>query len=154
MTFAWPSSVTITLPGFRSRWIEPFFMRAAEALRDLDGQIERPFRGQRTPNQDVAQPLAADQLHRDERHAVGGADLVDDRDVRMLDERRGACFLQHPLATNAIVDEIFRQDFEGDVAAEVEIAGAVDDAHAAAADFFDDFVVREPAADHSGRGQL
>ncbi len=70
------------------------------------------------------------------------------RDVRVFDERGGPRFLQHPLAAQPIVDEILRQHLERDVAAEVQVARPIHDAHAAAADLFDDLVVRQRPADH------
>jgi hypothetical protein len=46
------------------------------------------------------------------------------------------------------VNELLGKDLERDLAAEIEIAGAIDHAHAATADFFEDLVVGERAADH------
>ena len=59
---------------------------------------------------------------------------------------RASCSIRSP--RRAIVDEILGQHLERDFAPEVQVACAIDDAHAAAADLFDDFVVRERAADH------
>ena len=62
-------------------------------------------------------------------------------DVRMLERRRGTRLVEKPLAAGRIVNELGWQDLERDLAPEIHVDGTVDDAHAAAADLFDDFVV-------------
>ncbi len=127
---------------------EALVVRPREALADFGGQLERALGREGTATQHIAELLAPDELHRDERHAVGFADFVDDGDVGMLDERRGTRLVQQPLAPDRIVHEIVGQDLERDLAAEVDVHRAIDDPHPAAADFLADVVVRQSPADH------
>ena len=46
-------------------------------------------------------------------------------------------------------DELGREDFEGDLAVELQIERLVDNPHPATADLFDDLVVGEGTADQS-----
>ena len=55
--------------------------------------------------------------------------------------------MEQAIAAGPIVDQLIRQDFQGDLASEVGIDGAVHDAHAAAPQLSDDVVVGEAAAD-------
>ena len=50
-----------------------------------------------------------------------------------------------------IVGNFVRKKFQGDEAAELGVFGLVNDAHSAAAEFFDDAVVRDGLADEGGR---
>ena len=129
---------------------QPLFVRTGKPFSDLDRDIERALGLQGPTDQDLAELVTADQLHRDERHTLGLADFVDHRDVRVLDQRRGPRFLEHPLAADTIVHEILGQDLERHLAPQVQVARAIHHAHAAAADLLDDFVVRERWADHFG----
>ena len=51
-------------------------------------------------------------------------------------------------SAGAIVGQLRRQELQRDVPAEPQVLGPVDDAHAAAAELFDDAVVRDRPADH------
>ena len=44
--------------------------------------------------------------------------------------------------------DVFGEELEGDEAAELDVFGLVDHAHAAAAEFFEDAIVRDGLADH------
>lgn len=87
-------------------------------------------------------------IHGDERHAVGLADRVDDGDVRVLERRGRPCFLQQPFPSTGVVDQVLGKDLERHLPSQVQVPGAVDDAHAAPADFVEDFVVAERPANH------
>ena len=130
---------------------QALLVRPREPFADFGGQLERAFRGQPAAQDDAAELVAADELHRDERHAVGFADFVDDGDVGMFDERGGARLAQQPLAPDRVVHEIVGQDLERDLASEVDVHRAIDDPHPAAADFLADLVVRQSPADHRVR---
>ena len=96
-----------------------------------------------------AQVPALGQFHDQDGLAVGVLDAVDRSDVLVLE--RGE---QLRLAIEAgqairIADEVGRQEFEGDVAIESGVAGAVDLAHAAAADQFQDLEGADLPVDHS-----
>ena len=63
-------------------------VRGVEGVCNLDPEIERDFERERPVVDAVLQRLAVEELHRDERLALGLADVVDRADVRVV-ERRG-----------------------------------------------------------------
>jgi len=60
-------------------------------------------------------------------------DAVDRADVRMVERRQQACFIE-ARPSIGIGEPHLRQDLDGDVAIERRIAGAIDLAHAAGAE--------------------
>src|SRR5262249_32168001 len=99
---------------------------------------------------ELIERAAFDMLHRDEVDLAIGADVVDGDDVGMHERGRGPCFAEEPLAVRGLVDLIGADDFERDAAIQARVPGAVDDAHAALADFGFDAIVRE----HFALGEL
>ena len=81
------------------------------------------------------------------------ADVEDRDDVRMRQARGGLRLPIEPRPDVGIVFDIGHQDFEGDVPAHRFVARAVDDAHPAAADPFDDVISADPFR-RSGSGEL
>ncbi len=154
MTLAWPSSVSITLAGFRSRWTICLSCARARPAAISAATSSARATGRPAAGQPVAHLLAADQFHGDERVPVGFVHVVDDGDVRVLDRRGGLGFLHEPAAAIGVVDQILGQDLERDVAVETRVGGPVDDTHPAAADLLGDAVLGQRAAGqvHGGRG--
>ena len=72
--------------------------------------------------------------HHEIRLAVRDARAVDGQHVRVLDRRRGARLAQEALARPLVVDALGRDDLDGDLAVELELMRAIDDAHSAAPD--------------------
>ncbi len=83
----------------------------------------------------VGEGVPLDELHHQERAAVGQrAEVVDRRDAGVL-ELAGDSRLGEEAACDGRVGRIaILEELDGDVAVEREVAGAVDDAHPAAAD--------------------
>ncbi len=129
-------------------------VRAREPFGDLGGDFEGAVRRQRAARGQVAQLLAAHQLHRDEVDAVGFVDRVDDRDVRMFERGGSARLLNEPLAPVGVGHQLRRQHLERHLAVQAQVERAIDDAHAAAADLFDDLIVRERPADQGHGGHF
>ncbi len=75
--------------------------------------------------------------------------LVDDCDVRVFERSRGLGLLNKTALAVGVGDEFGREDLQGDLAVELQVEGLVDNAHTAAANLFEHFVVGEGAADHS-----
>ena len=88
---------------------------------------------------------AADELHGEERSAVGeGPDAIDGRDAGVLEPAGDARLVDEPPRGGGVRRVLRQEDLDGDFAAEVEVEGAEDDAHAAAADLAEQ--TRTPAA--------
>ena len=50
----------------------------------------------------------------------------------MVDRRRGARFVEEPLAEPVVVPQLRREDLQGDPSLHADMLGGVDDGHAAA----------------------
>jgi hypothetical protein len=100
----------------------------------------------------LRQILALDEFHHEGAHAAGFLQAVNVRDVRMIEGGEGLSFACEPREAVVIVGNRFRQDFEGDIAIEFRIAGAVDLPHPSFTDLHCDVVDAE--ADAGSEGQL
>ncbi len=91
---------------------------------------------------------AVHEFHGDKRPAVLLADLVDRADMGMI--QRGCRTRLPPKAFQSlwVLREVFGEKFERDKPAEGWILGFVNNTHAAAAQLFDDSIVRDGLADH------
>ena len=92
--------------------------------------------------------LALEQFHGDERAAFEFADIVNGADVGMIQRRGGAGFAAESLDGLGVLGNVVGKKFEGHVAAEARVLGFVDHAHATAAQFFQDAVMGNGAANH------
>ena len=82
------------------------------------------------------------------RLAVVLADFVNGADVGMIQRRCGPGFALEAFQGLRVLRDFVGQELQRDEAAERGVFGLVDHAHAAAAQFFDDAVVRDGLADH------
>jgi hypothetical protein len=73
-------------------------------------------------------------------------DVVDGADVRMVEGGGGASFSLEALECLWVLGDVVGKKFQGYETAEFGVFGFVDDAHATAAKFFDDAVVRDRLA--------
>ena len=112
-----------------------------QAVGDLGGDGQGLGRGQGAALDLGPQALAAAEGHGDEHAPVLAlADLVDGADVRVVEDGGGLGLVDEALAGLGVVDELRGQELEGDGAAELEVVGLVDDAHAAAADLAEEAI--------------
>ena len=122
----------------------PSGVRVGHRLRHLleDAQGPRQPVGRRRPGgQQLREGLAPDQLHREERPAVGeGAQLVDRHDARVLELAADLRLLDEAADHLGAAAEVVAEDLDGDVAAEVGVAALEHLAHAAAGDLAVDAV--------------
>jgi hypothetical protein len=96
----------------------------------------------------AAQAAALDQLHRDPGHAVVLEHLEDGDDVGVAELGGGARLALEALA----LDDVRRVGaLQGDDASELQVARAVEDAHAAAAELPQHLVVADDRAGWRGR---
>ncbi len=121
-------------------------MRVLQAISDL-AQISPRRQGvEWAPVQDVAQRAAADQRHREVRHAIGKLEVVYGQDVRVVQLGERLRLGLEPLHKAVVLKELWRQRLERDLATERLLHRAVDHRHAAAAQAFDDLVAADPGA--------
>ncbi len=110
-------------------------VRGGQPGRNLAPDVERLV-GRQTADslEQRGQVLAVDVLHRQEVRAVELGDVVDAAHVRVRHLTGQADFRQEPFTTGGVVGQRARQELERDRHAEFEVVGAVDLAHAAAAE--------------------
>ena len=125
-------------------------VRRVEAVGDLNADLQelRNFDGLSVDA--VFERLALEQLHGDERTAFEFADIVNGADVGMIERGRGARFAAETLDGLSVLGDVVGKEFQRDTAAEARVLGFVDHAHSAAAQFFQDAVVGDGAADNGG----
>jgi hypothetical protein len=110
---------------------DPDAVGARESFRCLRGEAERPLREHRPRVQQRAQRVALDQLHRDVGDAVALADVVDRDDVRVVERAGRARFgLESPQPVRIFADS-FRKNLQRHLAAQQQVARAVDFTHPA-----------------------
>ena len=110
-------------------------MDRVERGTGLVGDPRRPLRLQGTDDAHQRPHVGAlDVAHRQVRDPVVLADVVDGDDVGVLDGCGGARFGQEPLAHASLLEQFGCDHLQRDDPVEVELAGAVDDAHPAATD--------------------
>ena len=123
-------------------------VRGVERVGDFDGQAEQDVHFERTSGDAVLEGQAVEVLHGDEGLSIFFADVVNGADVGMVQGGGGFGFAAETLERLAVLGDVFREEFQGDEAIEAGVFGLVDDAHAAAAQLFNNAVVRDGLADH------
>src|SRR5438876_8480673 len=89
----------------------------------------------------LAQRSTIDKLHGDEVHTVALADFMDGGDVRMIERRRGLCFLSEAPHAVLIRGEVSRQNLERNSTIQIFILGEIDLTHATRTNFGNDAVM-------------
>ena len=125
-------------------------VRRAEARAHLARDLDRLV-GRKPPDapQQRGQVLAVDVLHREEVPSLDLADVVDAADVGVRDAAGVADLGVEAVDPGRLRGELRRQELQRDRLPELQVVGAVDLAHAAAADEADDAVAL--AEDRAGR---
>ena len=127
---------------------DAFRVGGVERVGDLDAEIEEQFQIEGAAVDAMLQGFAIEAFHCDVGVTVGFADIVNRADVGMIERGGSAGFAAEAFERLRVFSEIVGKKFQGDVAAEVCVFGFVNDAHSAAAEPFDDAVVREGLANH------
>ena len=99
---------------------------------------------------DQVQALTLDELHGIEADIAVLADLVDRHDVGVVQLGRGAGLAAEPLADRPVAGRLPRQNLQRHAAAQRDLLGLVDHAHAAAADLAHDPVIAELSEKRGG----
>ncbi len=124
-------------------------VRSVECVGNLDAQRQQRIEFHRTVADDMFQRRAVKKLHDDERFAVLLTDVVNGTNIRMVEGRRGPRLAAETFQRLAVLRNIFRKEFQSDKTIEPRVLGFVDNTHPAAAEFFDDAVMRDQLANHS-----
>ena len=91
---------------------------------------------------ELGQVVALNVLHREDEALADPRRRVGGDDVAVIELRRGADLTEKPLQHALAVQEVRTDDLENFLAAHEPVLGQVDDAHAAASQLAEDFVIR------------
>ena len=124
-----------------------------ERIRDRDAQLDDARDGQPARCHLPVEPLALDQLHRQEPNAVLILDRIERDDVRVVEAGDRARFVFEARQAFGVSGHIGRQHLERDVATEAHVPRPIHLAHAAGAERRDDVVATESGACEEGHRQ-
>ncbi len=138
------------VPGLEIAVDHALGMRERQRFRDLRSDRQRLHAGDGTPIQLFPQRGPVDHLHRQKVHVLIGVEVVDRRDVGVVQVREGEGFAPEALAGVVALEHPGGQDLERHLALEPRVAGLVDDAHSAFPDLPEDAVMGNLLADQAG----
>jgi len=141
--------------GFQITVDDSAEVRRGQPVGDLRSNPDSFLPSERAGLDALAQRLALEQLHHSDGHVVHDGQLVDGNDAGVGERRDRAGFGFEPPAHLRVGRDVRGHDFDGHLACQAGIPGAVDLAHAAGADRLDDFVLGDAGAfgeDHNDCG--
>ena len=129
-----PPFVSITLPGFRSRWTTPSVVRLVERIADLARDGQRFRDGDWSAADASRQRLAFQMLEHEEERALIVADVVQRADVRMVQAADRARFALESIAERRVAGKLLGQDLDRHQPIQARVDSAIHFAHATRAD--------------------
>ncbi len=147
---AGPRSTRKIFAGFDVAMHDPLGVRCVQAVGNLDADFKELGNFQRLAADAVLQRLAFEQFHGDEGAAFVFADVVNGADVGMIEQGSGARFAAEALDGLRVLGNIVGEKFQCDAAAQARVFRFVNDAHATAAQFFQDGIVGNGLTDDRG----
>jgi hypothetical protein len=128
---------------------DPQLVSPRQPLGDLGGDVEGAVERQGAAGDLLLQRLPGVVGHGHEHPAVRGlVDLVDDADVGVLEAGDRLRLLQEARARQGVARQLGGDELDGDLPAELQILGLVDDTHPPLADLLDHPVFGDGLADH------
>ena len=124
-----------------------FGVSGVESVGNFDGKCKERVEFHGAAGDAMLERGALQKFHSDEGLAVLFADIVDGADVGVIERRGGLSF---PFKTGeglGIFGDVVGEEFQSDKATKACVFGFVDNAHASAAEFFQNAVMREGLAD-------
>jgi hypothetical protein len=126
---------------------DAFGVRRVECVRDLYSNLEKPLDVHGPSTDGVLQCLSGKILHGYEAAVIMFANFVNGADVGVIESRGGARLATEPLQSLRVSGKVVWEEFEGDEAAKLNIFGLVNHTHTAAAELFNDSIVRKRLSD-------
>ena len=123
-------------------------VRDAQRVGELDADVEHLGDLHRPAGHALAERLAAQQLHHDERRRLVHADVVDGADAGMAQGAGRAGFEPESIERLLILDGVGGQDLQRHLPAQPFVLGQIHDAHPARAERPENPIVREGLSDH------
>ena len=133
---------------------DALFVGRLQGVRDLPGMSQRFSDWQRSMPETCGQRPSFHKLHRDAADVAGFLQSVNLGNVRMIERGERPRFAPETQQTFWISDEFAGKEFQRDVAIEFRIAPAIDLAHPAGSDGFENVVRSNSASDQHGPGSV
>lgn len=127
---------------------DSFGVRGIQSVRNLNPQLQNLLKRQRLAGNAMLQGDTVQILHGDKRLPVLFANLVDGANVGVIQCGCGLSFAFETSESLRVVGNFLWQEFQRHEAMKPGVFCFVDDAHAAAAEFSDDAVVRNRTPDN------
>jgi len=127
---------------------DPFGMSSIERVGNLDCQTKQNIGFDRPARDAMLERDAIEKLHDQEGMPILLSDLMNSADIRMIERRSGLRLALKTRQSLRVFDNVVGQKFQGDETMKGNVLSLVNHAHAAAAEFFDDAVMRDRLADH------
>ncbi len=138
----------MTFSGLRSRWTMPAAWAAASAEASWPAMAAAVATGRRrsgVAGQELGQGRAVVEGHGQKTHAFVLADLVDGADVRMVEGGCGLGLAAEADLVGGARGAPVMEELDRHLAAQLDVLGEIDDAHAAAAERPEQPVMRRSA---------
>jgi hypothetical protein len=126
---------------------DAFRVRRIKPIRNLRRDIHQRLGIHRPSRDAMFERLAFEHFHGEIRPPFVLADLINSADIGMIQRGRRASLPLEAFESLRVGGKSVGQKFERDAAAEIEIFGFINDAHAASTEFREDAVVGNCAAD-------
>ena len=128
-------------------------VRGVERIGDLHPQIQYQLYRHGLSANPMLKRLTVEKLHGQERPIVVLPDFINCTNVGMIESRSSPGFALKTLERLAVASKIVRQEFQRCLAAQAEVFGLINDTHPAAAEFFQNAIVRDGLANHYFRNR-
>src|SRR5579859_3202202 len=125
-----------------------FGVRGVQSVGNFDGNAEELVFFNGATGDEVLQGDAVEELHGDERTAVFFTNVIDRANVGMIERGSRLCLALESRERLRVTSHIVRQEFQGNKSLQASVFGFVNNSHAAAAEFFEDAVMRDSLAKH------
>jgi hypothetical protein len=119
-----------------------------ESIGNLNSEVKDLRKWKRVAMNMLAQGLAVNEFHGDERTMILLANVVDGANAGVVESGSGVGFAAKALQSLGILRHVFGQKLEGDGAVQASVLGFVDHTHSASTEFFNDAKVRDGLVDH------
>lgn len=135
--------------GFEIAVHHPVLVQRDESVRKLHPQTSDFLLAEATLADHLIESLAVDEFHDEKIDTSVGVEIVDGRNIRMIELREGERFLLEPPARLLVGEGPRRKDLQGNSALESLVVSAINDAHATGANPFQQPIAAESAADET-----
>ena len=113
---------------------DALLVRGREAVRELHRVLDRLARRERSLQEALSKRFSVEQLHYGVDTVVLPAEIENCEDIRMRERRHRPGFPLEPRERLGVIREVRRQDLDGHVPSEFDVARAVNLAHPARAE--------------------